>query len=95
MATKDSNCDDETYKLSDEITKLFLTAFAYVVGISASSFFINIFSYITVGGQTVALLINMLVSIVLFVTLGAVVVIWLRPFLCKHIDKLAKKKPQV
>ena len=96
MATsaEDAKCDVEVFKLSEELTKVLVNACGFIIALAVNAFFQNVFSYITVGGATLGLFINMVISILLFMTLAAVVVVWFRPFLCKKIDKLTKKPPQ-
>ena len=88
------NCDLDTFKLSEELTKILVSACGFIIALSVNAFFQNVFSYITVGGATLGLFINMVISIILFLTLAAVVVVWFRPFLCKHVDKLATRHPE-
>jgi len=96
MSALGTNCDDNPYKLSDEISRLLTQSCSFVISLALAAFFQSLFSLIQVGGNEVlGLFIYAVLALVLFVTLAAVIVVWFRPFLCKHIDKLATKKPTI
>jgi len=95
MSTIGQNCDDETFKLSEEITKILTSACGFIIALAVNAFFQNIFSYITVGGETLGLFINAVISILLFVLLSALIVIHMKPWMCRVIDPIARRNPQV
>lgn len=95
MSKLGQNCYDETFKLSEEITKILTSACGFIIALSVNAFFQNIFSYIKVGGETLGLFLNAIISIILFLVLASVICIWLRPFLCSHVDCLASRTPKI
>lgn len=95
MSKLGENCYDDNFKLSEEVTKILTNACGFIIALSVNAFFQNIFSYITVGGGTVGLLLNAIISIILFLILACVICIWLKPFLCANVDSLASRHPKL